>query len=112
MNRKANAAVVGILIVLVLLGAGGFIASQMMKTTPPASVSPSPIVNGGDIDRSGVADEGDRMLVQKNIGCEKANPCWNSTIGKTKDGDNPLYVFDLDLDKDGSISQKDVDLVK
>ena len=112
MNRKANGMVVGILVVLVLLGIGGFVAVQLMKTSPMNTSSPTPVANIGDIDRSGAADEGDRMMVQKQIGCDKAQVCWNTTIGKTKDGDNPLYVFDLDLDKDGTISQKDVDLVK
>ena len=112
MNRKANGTVVGILVVIILLGIGGFIVSQLMRITPPATVAPTPSVPIGDIDRSGAADEGDRMMIQKHIGCDKANSCWNSTIGKTKDGDNPIYVFDLDLDKDGLISQKDMDMVK
>ena len=112
MNRKANGMVVGIFVVLVLLGIGGFIAIQLTKTTSTNTTSPPPTVNIGDIDRSGAADDGDKMMIQKQIGCNNSQVCWNTTVGKTKDGDNPIYVFDLDLDKDGAISQKDVDLVK
>lgn len=111
MNRRANGMILA-LVVVVILGVIGYFASQLMKTTPAATVTPTPSANKGDIDRSGGADEGDRMMVQKQFGCEKAQPCWNVTIGKTKDGDNPLYVFDLDLNQDGVITQADVDLVK
>lgn len=112
MNRKANGMIIGVVIGIVVLGVLGYFGSQLLRTTPKSTVIPTPPINKADIDRSGAADEGDRMLVRNNIGCEKINPCWNATIGKTKDGDNPLYVFDLDLDADGLISQKDVDAVK
>ncbi|PIV08376.1 hypothetical protein COW57_03080 [Candidatus Roizmanbacteria bacterium CG17_big_fil_post_rev_8_21_14_2_50_39_7] len=111
MNRKANGMVLG-LVILALLGIVGYFGSQLMKATPTATVSPTPSANKGDIDRSGVADEEDRIMVRKQVGCLKDQPCWNATVGKTKDGDNPLYVFDLDLNQDGSITQADVDLVK
>lgn len=112
MNRKANGLVVGLLVVVVILGLVGFIGSQLMKSTPQATVAPTASLNKGDIDRSGAADEGDRMMIQAHVNCLKTEPCWNTTIGKTKDGDNPLYVFDLDLNQDGSITQADTDLVK
>ena len=112
MNRKGNGMIVGLVLVLILLGIAGYLGSRLIKTTPTASITPTSTANIGDIDRSGAADEGDRMMIQKQIGCAKDQPCWNTTIGKTKDGDNPLYVYDLDLDKDGTISQKDVELVR
>jgi len=111
MNRKANGMVLG-LVILVLLGIVGYIGFKFIKTTPTATVSPTPLANKVDINRSGVADEEDRIMVRKQVGCLKDQPCWNATVGKTKDGDNPLYVFDLDLNQDGSITQADVDLVK
>jgi len=104
--------IIGLVVVVVIIGVVGFVGSQLMKTTPTATITPTTAANKGDIDRSGIADESDRMMVQKQLGCEKAQPCWNTTIGKTKDGDNPLYVFDLDLNSDGTISQADADLVK
>jgi len=112
MNRKANGMVIGILVALIVLGAGGYLAMQMMKPAPMTNVAPTPSVNLGDIDRSGAADEGDRVMIRGQFGCVKDQPCWNTTVGKTKDGDNPLYTFDLDLDKDGAITPKDALLVK
>lgn len=111
MYRKANGMIIG-LVLLALLGVIGYFGSQFMKTTPTTTISPTPSANKGDINRSGVADEEDRIMVRKQLGCLKNQPCWNTTIGKTKDGDNPLYVFDLDLNQDGSITQADVELVK
>ena len=112
MNRKANGMIVGILVVAIILGIGGYVGMQMMKPIPPPSLAPTPAINSADIDRSGAADEEDKILVRGQLGCMKDQPCWNKTVGKTKDGDNPLYTFDLDLDKDGAITQKDVDTVK
>ncbi len=111
MNRKANG-IVGVMIALVILGIVGFLGSRLLKGTSTETIIPTSAPNIGDIDRSGVADESDRMMIRGQMGCVKDQPCWNKTVGKTKDGDNPLYTFDLDLDKDGSITQKDIDLVK
>ena len=111
-NRKANGMVVGLLVVLAILGVLAYGASIMLKTTPASTVTPTAAANKGDIDRSGAADEADRMIVQGNVNCVKDQPCWNTTVGKTKDGDNPIYVFDLDLNGDGNITQADIDLVK
>lgn len=108
MNRKANGMVIGFVIIFFILIAGIYIKTKVSSS----KVVPTPVVNKSDIDRSGAADEGDRVLIQRQFNCLKTQPCWNTTIGKTKDGDNPLYVFDLDLNQDGFISQEDVDLVK
>lgn len=112
MNRKANGMIVGVLVIVLILGILGYVGSFLLRTAPTTKITPTPAANIGDIDRSGVVDDEDRMMIQKQIGCIKDKPCWNTTIGKTKDGDNPLYVFDLDLNKDGSITQVDIDLVK
>ena len=112
MNRKANGLAVGLVIMLIILGMAGYFGLRFIKTASYTTVIPTPSVNSGDIDRSGAADEGDKIMVRKQLGCSRDKPCWNSTVGKTKDGDNPLYVFDLDLNKDGTITQADVDLVK
>ena len=111
MNRKANGIIVGF-ILLAALGLVGYFGFQFMKTSPATTVVPTPTPNKNDINRSGEADEEDRIMVRKQLGCIKDQPCWNATVGKTKDGDNPLYTFDLDLNRDGSITQADVDLVK
>ena len=114
MNRKANGAIVVLLVVLIILGIGGYFASKvLLRPAPSYTVAPTPSqASIGDIDRSGAADEGDKIMIQTHLGCTKDQHCWNEVVGKTKDGDNPIYVFDLDLDKNGAISQKDIDLVK
>lgn len=112
MNRKANGLILGLVIGLVILGLGGYFGIQLMKKIPAATVTPTPAAKMVDIDRSGTADEQDKILIKRNLDCLKSQPCWSTTVGKTKDGDNPLYVFDLDLNNDGFISQVDVDLVK
>lgn len=112
MNRRANGMIIGLVAGVFVLGIIAYIGSQLMKATPTPTITPTAAVNKGDIDRSGVADESDRMMIRKQLGCAKSQPCWNTTVGKTKDGDNPLYVFDLDLDQDGSITQADEALVK
>lgn len=112
MNRKANGLVIVLLVGAVVLAIGWYLVSQIMKPAPTATITPTPALNIADIDRSGAADEGDIQLIRPHLNCEKSQPCWNTTIGKTKDGDNPLYVFDLDLNKDGTITQADIDLVR
>lgn len=111
MNRNANGMVIGLVVVLIL-GVLGYGGSLLMRPAPSGKMAPTPVVNKADIDRSGAADEGDRQMIMGSLNCTKTDACWNTTIGKTKDGDNPLYVFDLDLDGDGVITQSDVDLVK
>lgn len=112
MKRNANGMILGLVVVVVVIAIVGFVGSQLMKTTPAATIQPTVSQNKGDIDRSGAADEEDKRLVRTHLDCMKSQPCWNTTIGKTKDGDNPLYVFDLDLNGDGTVTQADVDLVK
>ncbi|MFH0773413.1 MAG: dockerin type I domain-containing protein [bacterium] len=112
MNRNGNGMVIGILVAVLILGMLGYLGTLLLHPAPTKTITPTPAVNRGDIDRSGSADDGDRMMIRKQMGCVQGQPCWNSVVGKTKDGDNPLYVFDLDLNKDGSITQADIDLVK
>lgn len=112
MNGKTNAVLIilsGIVIVCMLV----FFGSKLLRPAPSTiGITPTPSPNQGDIDRSGNVDEEDKILVRAHVGCSKKESCWNSVIGKTKDGDNPIYVFDLDLNKDGAITQADLDLVK
>jgi len=112
MNKRGNGLIIGILVVVLILGLLGYFGSFLLRTAPTSTVVPTSAAAFGDIDRSGAANEEDRIMVRNHIGCIKAQPCWNTTVGKTKDGDNPIYVFDLDLNKDGAITQADVDLIK
>jgi len=112
MNRKANSMVVGSVLTVVVIGILVFLGSFLLRPAPSSKTDSTKTASIGDIDRSGTVDEFDKQLVKSNIDCLKTQPCWKTTIGKTKDGDNPLYIFDLDLNKDGAITQEDLDLVK
>jgi len=111
MNKKANGMIIGIVIAVVVLGVLGYLGSFLLRPATSTKVMPTPAVNFADIDRSGTVDAEDVQLVTSHINCEKSQQCWNTTIGKTKDGDNPLYVFDLDLNKDGKIDEADSGMI-
>lgn len=61
-----------------------------------------------DINDDGVVDAEDVQLVQDNMWCTLTDDCWDDMIGKTKSGDNPIFVYDLDVAKDSSINDNDV----
>lgn len=83
------------------------------KPSPESGLEVTPQTKTiGDINRDGVVDAVDRNYIISSLNCSSTQPCWNKVIGKTSDGDNPIYVFDLDLNKDMVINQKDLDLVK
>ncbi len=111
MNKKANGMIIGLVIAVVVLGVLGYLGSFLLRSATSTKVAPTPAVNYADIDRSGTVDAEDAQLVRSHLNCEKSQPCWNTTIGKTKDGDNPLYVFDLDLNKDGKVDDADLGMV-
>jgi hypothetical protein len=82
-------------------------------------LSPAPTVNEAsvtykkeDIDKDEKVDTSDEDFVIKQLNCQKSLPCWNKVIGKTLNGDNPIYTFDLDMNADGVINQLDVDQIK
>lgn len=114
--RKGGILVVLIIVVLIIactfLGVLVFGGSRIFRASPTVYLTPTPSQTIGDIDRSGAVDTTDSQFVQTNLGCKKGDGCWQKVIGKTRDGDNPIYVFDVDLNKDGVISQIDLDLVK
>ncbi len=60
-----------------------------------------------DINDDGTITVDDISLIQIKIGCSQQDDCWDDVIGKTLSGDNPIYTFDLDVDKDGTISAAD-----
>jgi len=113
-KTQGSGLVIGLVLVFLVLGAGGvFLFFTKQPASPNPALSPVPTISRakGDIDRSGVADEMDKTLVRSQLGCRKEDPCWQKTVSKTKDGDNPLYTFDLDLNGDGVIDDKDLALV-
>ncbi len=77
-------------------------------------LSPAPSYNQStsvykkeDIDKNEKVDEADQEFVNKQLNCKKGDLCWNKVVGKTINGDNPIYAFDLDLNNDGVIDQLD-----
>lgn len=113
MNKQGNVGViVAVVVGLAVLVAGYFGVQVLLRPAPTGKTGTTFSNSLGDIDRSGTADEEDKTMVRGQLGCLKTQPCWNQTVGKTKDGDNPIYASDLDLNKDGQVDQKDLDLVK
>ncbi len=113
MNKQGSIGlIIGIVVGLVLL-VGGYMAVRTLLRPSPTTTTTTTFTNSpGDIDRSGTVDEFDTQLFTGHDGCAKDQPCWSQTVGKTKDGDNPIYVSDLDLNADGMISTSDIELVK
>jgi hypothetical protein len=65
----------------------------------------------GDINDDGSVTVVDVQLVRGQVGCTSESECWNTVVGKTLSGDNPIYTSDLDLDGDGSITDADAEIV-
>lgn len=79
----------------------------------PAKSMPAAVThNIADINRDGNVDSVDKNFIYSNMGCKKEESCWNKVVGKTSDGDNPIYASDLDLSRDGSIDQSDLNMLK
>ena len=65
----------------------------------------------GDINHDGKKDTADSNFIQLNLNCKKSAPCWNQVIGKTIDGENPIYTSDLDLNHNDVIDDQDLVVV-
>jgi len=105
--------------VIIIIGGGIFLFFQFNKPTKTyqsptqtnQNISPSPLWQQGDINHDGHANALDKLMIKKNFNCQKINSCWKKVIGKTNEGDNPIYVSDLDLNHDGVISNKDMAII-
>jgi hypothetical protein len=65
-----------------------------------------------DINDDGAVNGDDSQIVSASIGCSQVQSCWDDVIGKTLSGDNPIYVYDLDVDDSGEINDNDVAQIK
>lgn len=98
---------------LLAVFAVGAVAYFMFFSKPSASYVPqtggqlSSTVLKGDINRDGSADAMDAELIRSSTPCNHADACWNKVVGKTKDGDNPIYASDLDLNHDDNVNELD-----
>jgi hypothetical protein len=116
-SENGNIAVI-LLVILVIAGAiGSAIFFIMPKTDTPAqqiqqdSLSIGQSRPTGDINDDGSVTVVDVQLVRGQIGCTSESECWNTVVGKTLSGDNPIYASDLDLDGDSAITDADADIV-
>lgn len=112
-KERGSAVIIIILTVIVLVGVG--IAGMFFLKSSPQTPS-TPKQGGeltetklkGDINRDGKIDSEDADLVRKASPCNHAFECWNKVVGKTKDGDNPIYASDLDLNHDDNVNELDI----
>jgi hypothetical protein len=110
MKRETAIALTAGLLAVVALGA---VAYFMFFSKPSAAPVPqtggqlSPTTLKGDINRDGSVDAMDAELIRSSTPCNHVDPCWNKVVGKTKDGDNPIYASDLDLNHDDNVNELD-----
>lgn len=96
---------------LVVIGTLGYIVWTNFNRTPasPTNTSSQPVsLQKGDINRDGNIDEIDRGYIRGQLNCKSGTACWTVRVGKTSDGDNPIYTADLDLNGDGIITEADL----
>ncbi len=87
------------------------ISTKLLAPSPSGPSQQSQERNPKDINWDGKIDVLDANIVSSVLGCKKSDPCWNKVIGKTVTGDNPIYASDCDLNHDGVIDQKDIQLI-
>lgn len=100
------------LVLLIAIAVVAFIyrsSSSSKKTT----IDNRPSFAKGDINKDGKVDVMDSEIIRNNLGCHSGIlACWSRLVGKTVEGDNPIYTSDLDLNGDGKIDDADMVLAK
>lgn len=113
MKKERGSAVVVIIALIIVILLGIAVAGFFLKNSPQTKSSSKqgglsePKLNG-DINRDEKIDAEDADLVRKASPCNHAFECWNKVVGKTKDGDNPIYASDLDLNHDDNVNELDI----
>lgn len=98
-------------IFIVLVGTIGYVLwtnKQVSLQEIPEPESQTVVDAKKDINRDGKVDEFDRSLVRNKLNCTTEQSCWREQVGKTADGDNPIYTYDLDINGDGTITDADI----
>lgn len=113
MNKKSGSVALIVIsvavIVLLAVAAGVFLLKPSTSSSPSGNTGQlSNTTLKGDINRDGKVDEQDAELIKKASPCNHADPCWSKVVGKTKDGDNPIYTSDLDLNHDDNVNELDI----
>lgn len=111
-ERGSTVIIVITLAIVILLGAGGAVfflkSSLQTPSTKKQGGGLSETKLKGDINRDEKIDSEDADLVRKASPCNHAFECWNKVVGKTKDGDNPIYTSDLDINYDENVNELDI----
>ena len=114
MKKQGSASAIVILLVfmfvlgVVVLFALTTLFKRNETTSQPKQQTGLATAIPGDFFRDGKVTQADITLVQTHLNCKKADACWNKVVGKTHDGDNPLYTFDLDMNQNGLIEAGDI----
>lgn len=106
MRKTINIVIVFAIISLIIFFGSGLL--KKLLAPAPTYNQTTVIYKSEDINKNEKIDQTDADIVNKQSNCKKTEPCWNKVIGKTLNGDNPIYTFDLDLNSDGIINQIDV----
>jgi hypothetical protein len=96
-----------VLIVVCILTFVFLLLSHFKQVNSPSEEKTVSLSIKKDINHDGKVDYIDSNFFTQNNGCKKDTPCWKKQITKTYDGDNPVYVYDLDLDNNGIIDAND-----
>jgi len=112
-KKQGNTALIIIILLFFTVTASVFIYLKFFSSNKkPSGEKPVFTYKKGDINRDEKVDQLDFMYIRNADGCRQTDSCWNKVVGKTSDGDNPIYVSVLDLNKDGVINKKDLDLAQ
>jgi len=113
-KKQGNTAIIVMIVLFFTLAASALIYLKFFSSHQEKGPEEKPVFTykKGDINRDERVDQLDFMYIRNADGCRQTDSCWNKVVGKTSDGDNPIYVSALDLNKDGVINKKDLDLAQ
>ena len=109
MNKIFTTSIIISIILLIIYFTSGFL-KKILSPAPTINQSTS-IYKSEDINKDKKVDTTDEDIISKQLNCKKTESCWNKVIGKTLNGDNPIYTFDLDMNGDEKIDQLDVNQI-
>lgn len=101
-----------VVLLIVAVAIIAFVYFSFSSKGVPAPKKTVPQYAMGDLNRDGSVSAIDTELLRQNLNCSQTDPCWQKVVGKTVDGDNPIYASDLDLNRDGTLNGEDMAFVK
>lgn len=112
MKKESLAVVSIVLVVIIAASVAGYFTFFSRPAAPVAPAGPGGQLSStdlkGDINRDGAVNSEDAEFIRKATPCNHVDPCWKKVVGKTKDGDNPIYTSDLDLNHDDNVNELDI----